>query len=99
MAHDIALLYQKCNPTESLPPNDPRYVPCENVRGEGNGFARALTKQDYYEALRQIDSSKQLTGGEHDEMLLSYLHVLEYQNGDIWYAVNPAVRELKKFQR
>jgi hypothetical protein len=68
------------------------------VREMGNGHERALTKPEYFDVLRQIDRSKQLTGGEYDPMLLYYLNVLEYQNGEVWYAVNPAVRQLKRFQ-
>jgi hypothetical protein len=68
------------------------------VREMGNGHDRALTKPEYFEVLRQIDSGKQLTGSEHDPMLLHYLHVLEYQNGEVWYCVNPTVRELKRFR-
>lgn len=64
-----------------------------------NAFDRALTKPAYFEALRQIDSTHELSGGDHDPMLLYNLSVLEYENGEIWYAVNPAVQGLTKFKR
>lgn len=64
-----------------------------------NAFDRALTKPAYFDALRQIDSTHELSGGDHDLMLLYNLSVLEYENGEIWYAVNPAIQGLRKFKR
>ena len=68
-------------------------------RDMSNAFDRALAKPAYFDALRTIDVTHELTGGDYDPVLLYNLSVLEYENGEIWYAVNPAVRELAKFKR
>ncbi|HEV8713453.1 MAG TPA: hypothetical protein VGX03_11580 [Candidatus Binatia bacterium] len=68
------------------------------VRGMSNDFERALNRPEFFETLRQIDRSHDLPGSEHDQLLLYNLSVLEYLNGDAWYAVNPAVRALEKFK-
>ena len=36
MASDIARVYQQFDPARPLPPDDPRYVSCDDVRGEGD---------------------------------------------------------------
>ena len=64
-----------------------------------NGFERSLIRPSIFETLRQIDLTHELSGGEHDSILLYNLSVLEYMNGRVWYAVNPAVRNLAKFIR
>ena len=40
MAQDIARLYQQCDPARPLQPGDPRYIPFEGVRGEGDLIAQ-----------------------------------------------------------
>lgn len=67
------------------------------IRSIRNDFERALNRPVFFEVLREIDRLKALPGSEHDQLLLYNLSVLEYLNGDVWYAVNPAVRELDKF--
>lgn len=67
------------------------------VRGISNDFERALNRPDFFDVLRKIDQAKALQGSEHDQLLLYNLSVLEYLNGEVWYAVNPAVRMLEKF--
>ncbi len=62
----------------------------------GNGYERALTKPGLIEAMRQIDKTQQLSGSDHDQMLLHYLYVLKYPNDKVWYALNPAIRELDR---
>jgi AAA ATPase domain len=36
MPQDIVRVYRQCDPTRPPEPDDPRYVPCEGVRGSGN---------------------------------------------------------------
>jgi hypothetical protein len=36
MPQDIVRVYRQCDPTRPLEPDDPRYVPCEGVRGSGD---------------------------------------------------------------
>lgn len=44
MAQNIARMYQQCDPAKPLEPGDARYVPCENVRGEGELIAMLVIK-------------------------------------------------------
>ena len=49
MAQGIDALYQLCDPARPLKPRDPRYVPCDNVRGEGDlvgRIARAIRRSE-----------------------------------------------------
>jgi hypothetical protein len=74
-----------------------RIVAEQVVRDVSNGFERALNRPEFFEVLRQIDALHDLPGSDHDGLLLWTLSVLEYLNGGVWYAVNPAIRLLDKF--
>lgn len=69
MAQDIARVYQQCDPAKPLEPHDPRYVRCENTRGQGDLVAQ-LTN-----AIRWSDSPLHLLfaghrgGGKSTELL------------------------------
>jgi hypothetical protein len=69
-----------------------------SVRDMSNAFERALNKPDFFKVLREIDKKHELPGSDYDQELLYNLSLLEYLNGEVWYAVNPAVRLLEKFQ-
>lgn len=68
------------------------------VRQMRNDFERALNQPDFYEVLKKIEKRHELPGSPHDQLLLYNLSVLEYLNGDVWYAVNPAIKTLDKFK-
>lgn len=95
MRNLLILIRSACEFAETFPLTDMDVE--KAVRDMGNGFERALTKPEYFDVLRSIDEKKDLPGSEHDKMLLQSLSVLEYQNGQVWYSVNPAVRGLRKF--
>ena len=49
MAQDIDRFYQLCDPAQPLKPGDQRYVPCDDVRGDGDlvgQLARALRRSE-----------------------------------------------------
>lgn len=48
MPNPLTRLYRACDPLESLPPDDPRYVNCDDVRGENLAleYARGLRLAD-----------------------------------------------------
>jgi hypothetical protein len=64
-----------------------------------NGFQRALSRPEYFEVLRAVDQTHEMPGTEHDQLLLQNHFVLEYCNGDPWYAVNPVIRDLSRFRK
>lgn len=91
----LVLLCSACDWLDDLPIT--RSVAEQAVREVSNGFERALNRPEFFEVLRQIDALHDLPGSEHDQLLLYSLSVLEYLNGGVWYAVNPAARLLDKF--
>jgi hypothetical protein len=91
----LILIRSACTAAGALPLT--RQIVERAVRGMSNDFERALNRPEFFETLRDIDHSHDLPGSEHDQLLLYNLSVLEYLNGDAWYAVNPAVRALEKF--
>jgi hypothetical protein len=92
----LILIRSACTAAGALPLT--RHIAEQAVRGMSNDFERALNRPEFFEVLRQIDQTHDLPGSEHDQLLLYNLSVLEYLDGDAWYAVNPAVRALDKFK-
>jgi hypothetical protein len=92
----LILLCSACAAASALPLT--RRVAEQVVRGMSNDFERALSSPEFFEVLRQIDQSHGLPGSRHDQLLLYNHSVLEYLDGGVWYAVNPAVRALEKFK-
>jgi hypothetical protein len=92
----LILIRSTCTGAGTLPLT--RHVAEQAVRGMSNDFERALNHPEFFDVLRRIDRRHELPGSEHDQLLLYNLSVLEYLNGDAWYAVNPAVRVLEKFK-
>jgi len=90
----LILICSACDWREALPLT--RDAVERAVQEVTNGFERALNRPDYFEVLRKIDQKHELPGSEHDQLLMYNLSVLEYLNGESWYAVNPAVRRLQK---
>jgi len=91
----LILLRSACEQSGSFPLK--RDVVERVVRGMGNDFERALSRPEYFDVLRKVDETHDLPGSEHDQLLLYNLSILEYLNDRVWYAVNPAVRLLEKF--
>ena len=92
----LILIRSACTAAGALPLT--RSFAEQAVRGMSNDFERALNRPDFFKVLIEIDRAKALPGSEHDQLLLYNLSVLEYLNGEAWYAVNPAVRTLEKFK-
>lgn len=92
----LILIRTACAAAGALPLG--RGVVEQAVRGMSNDFERALNRPEFFAVLQQIEQSHALPGSDHDQLLLYNLSVLEYLNGAAWYAVNPAVRALEKFQ-
>jgi hypothetical protein len=70
----------------------------QTIRGSSNDYERAIDTFEYFKVLKNIHETKTLTGSTMDKILLNNLSVLEYLNGQVWYSVNPVVRELEKFK-
>jgi AAA ATPase domain len=71
----------------------------QSVRRMTTDFERALNSPKFFDTLREVNDTRKLPGSEYDQLLLYNLSVLEYLNGNPWYAVNPAVLLLPVFQR
>ena len=48
------------------------------------------------EALKKVMETKAVDQTEEYRSLLHNLSILEYENGSLWYDVNPVVRDLLK---
>ena len=69
MAQDIARVYQQCDPARPLEPGDPRYVPCENTRGEGDLIAQLTNSIRWSETPLHLLFSGHRGGGKSTELL------------------------------
>jgi hypothetical protein len=92
----LILVRSACTAASALPLT--RNITEQAVQEMSNDFERALNSPKFFEILRKIEQTHGLPGSEHDQLLLYNLSVLEYLNGNPWYAVNPAVRTLEKFK-
>jgi hypothetical protein len=69
MAQDIARLYQQCDPARPLSPGDPRYIPCEGVRGEGDLIAQLTNALRWSDVPLQVLFAGHRGGGKSTELL------------------------------
>jgi hypothetical protein len=92
----LILLRYACSWLDDLPIT--RDVAERAARNMSNDFERALNRPEYFDVLRQVDETHSLPGSEHEQSLLYNLSILEYLNGESWYTVNPAVKQLRKFK-
>ena len=65
------------------------------ITKERNEFDRMLTLAQR-EALKKVVETKVVDQTEEYRSLLHNLSILEYENGSLWYDVNPVVRDLLK---
>jgi len=61
-----------------------------------NDYGRSIPN-DHWSLLAEVDQSHAVKNDAAHQSMLYNLSVLEYQNGDRWCAINPAVRELPQF--
>ena len=61
-----------------------------------NDYGRSIPN-DHWSLLAEVDQSHTVKNDAAHQSMLDNLSVLEYQNGDRWCAINPAVRELPQF--
>jgi hypothetical protein len=101
-ATNITETYNAVNPEQPLQPGDPRYVDCAPWRGDEhivNMIARRIIRAN---AAAPVQHLKQLLAGHRgcgkSTELLYHLIVLEYQNGERWADLHPAVQETRKFR-
>ncbi len=66
---DIARVYRQCDPATPLKPGDPRYVPCENTRGEGDLIAQLTNAIRWSETPLHLLFSGHRGGGKSTELL------------------------------
>ena len=92
----LILLRSACSWLDDLPIT--RDAAERAVRGMSNDFERSLNRPEYFDVLRQVEETHSLPGSEHEQSLLYNLSILEYLNGESWYTVNPAVKQLGKFK-
>src|SRR5215471_2359439 len=69
MAQDIAQLYQQCDPARPLQPGDPRYIPFEGVRGEGDLIAQLTNALRWSDVPLQVLFAGHRGGGKSTELL------------------------------
>src|SRR5262249_15835962 len=69
MPQDIARLYQQCDPARPLQPGDPRYVPFEGVRGEGDLIAQLTNALRWSDVPLQVLFAGHRGGGKSTELL------------------------------
>ncbi len=69
MAQDIARLYQQCDPARPLQPGDPRYIPFEGVRGEGDLIAQLTNALRWSDVPLQVLFAGHRGGGKSTELL------------------------------
>ena len=67
MVQDTARVYRQCDPARPLEPGDPRYVPCENTRGEGDLITQLTNAMRRSETLLHLFFSGYHGGGKSTE--------------------------------
>jgi len=71
------------------------------IRQHINTYSRAIPEK-HWELLAQLHLApdKYIPNDDEHQLMLADLSILEYMNGEEpWYAVNPVVKELEKFNR
>jgi hypothetical protein len=71
MAQDIARVYQQCDPARPLEPGNPRYVPCEDTRGEGDLVAELTNAIRWSDTPLHLLFAGHWGGGKSTELLRS----------------------------
>ncbi|MDG4551825.1 MAG: hypothetical protein P9F19_03050 [Candidatus Contendobacter sp.] len=82
MAQDIARVYRQCDPARPLEPGDPRYVPCENTRGEGDLIAQLTNAIRWSETPLHLLFSGHRGGGKSTELLRLQKNLAEPPAGE-----------------
>lgn len=82
MAQDIARVYRQCDPARPLEPGDPRYVPCENTRGEGDLIAQLTNAIRWSETPLHLLFSGHRGGGKSTELLRLQKNLAEPPEGE-----------------
>lgn len=92
----LILIRSACTASSALPLTQQRAE--QSVRRMTTDFERALNSPTFFDALKKVDETHKLPGSDYDQLLLYNLSILEYLNGNPWYAVNPAVMLLDTFR-
>ena len=79
---DIARVYRQCDPARPLEPGDPRYVPCENTRGEGDLIAQLTNAIRWSETPLHLLFSGHRGGGKSTELLRLQKNLEEPPEGE-----------------
>ena len=79
---DIARVYRQCDPARPLEPGDPRYVPCENTRGEGDLIAQLTNAIRWSETPLHLLFSGHRGGGKSTELLRLQKNLAEPPAGE-----------------
>ncbi len=82
MAQDIARVYRQCDPARPLEPGDPRYVPCENTRGEGDLIAQLTNAIRWSDTPLHLLFSGHRGGGKSTELLRLQKNLAEPPAGE-----------------
>lgn len=82
MAQDIARVYRQCDLARPLEPGDPRYVPCENTRGEGDLIAQLTNAIRWSETPLHLLFSGHRGGGKSTELLRLQKNLAEPPAGE-----------------
>lgn len=71
------------------------------IRQHINAYSRSIPGEHWKLLARlHLDTDKYIPNDDEHQSMLGDLSILEYLNGEeLWYAVNPVVRELEKFKR
>jgi hypothetical protein len=92
----LMLVRSACDRLDSLPVT--LAAAEEAFRQLRNDFERALYRPEHFDVIRKVHDTGHLPGSVYDQLLLYNLSVLEYENGEPWYAVNPAVLAIERFR-
>ena len=64
-----------------------------------NNFAREMGAKGLYETAAQVYQTLKLVDGDGGMQLLNGLMIFEYENGDVWYDLNPIVLDLLRREK